>query len=119
MKNKKLYLEEDKDILNRLSELNGWDQSGKLAVGVPELQILALLRTRKTYQESSEVAEAYSRVIFFLTCLMFVISLAQLILFSATLPDTPLWARVVGTLMITGAIAGLTFWIAKKLDMRK
>lgn len=62
-----LYLSEDKDIIDRLADLNGKDQVSNLTVGIPELQILSLLRTRKTYRDASETQDRFNWVIIVFT----------------------------------------------------
>ncbi len=66
-------------------------------------------------RDSKESADGYSKLLIYFTVLLFVIGLAQLILFSLTLPDIPVWARISGTILIAVCIVGFAFYVSREI----
>ncbi|MDB5266178.1 MAG: hypothetical protein JWM39_891 [Parcubacteria group bacterium] len=91
---------------------NSSPQFGSLASD--ELTRRSLKELTESLEKSSSSTDRYNKALFFLTFQLFVIGLMQLILFSITLPGIPGWARIVGTIMVAGAIIVILAFSRKK-----
>lgn len=111
--------------LSEMTDAELVSEAGSRVIGTPsglksqEAQAEMMRRLIKALADSKESADRYNKVLFFLTVMMFMVAFAQLVLSSVTLTGFPEWARIVGTLMVVGAILGFGYWGFKEMGFDK
>jgi hypothetical protein len=78
MENRKQYLEDDYELLDRLEEIVPKNPNGQgFEEALGNLQIKALLRTRKTYKDASDTQDRFNWVLLIFTMVQIGIAIFQ------------------------------------------